>query len=404
MDFPRLDDTWPFRRERSRPLLPPKRLDEIRSIGDLVDITMYDGTPVTLATRYADIRDILMSPDVSSDGRLPGFPYVSDATRANRGARPTMDRLDPPEHDEQRAMLAPSFTQKRIRELRPFVEATVNDLIDAMEASGSTADFSSQFAELIPAIIVAKLLDLPLDDAPFFLDRIHIWTNDQGNPDDIIKATADVTEYFERVIDERTGGDGTDIISGLIRNQLEPGHITRKQLLLTLHLLITAGFDTTTNAIALGTVLLLQNPDSWKELVDSEDPELVQSAVEEMLRYLSVAHSTHIRLARGDIPLGHRVIPAGKGIVAPQMAANHDPERFPDPAKFDMGRDARGHLAFGAGVHQCLGQQLARLELNVVFTLLPKRMPRLALGVPLEQLDFRPNAMVYGVTTMPVRW
>ncbi len=403
MSFPKLDDVWPFTRDASQPLLPPPRLRELRDEG-LVEIRMYDGAPAVLATKYADIRDILMSDEVSSDGTLPNFPYVSDATRANRGERRTFDRLDPPVHDEQRAMLASNFTQKRIREMRPFVEEIVDGLLDEMDNADRSADFVTTFAQPIPARIICRLLGLPVTDAPFFFDRIHIWTNDQGNPEDIVKATAELLDYFDRLIDERVGAEGNDIITGLVNKQLVPGHISRQQLLLTFHLLLIAGFDTTTNMIGLGTLLLLRNPDAWRELVETDDGEIVQSAVEELLRFLSVAHSTHIRLARGPIPVGHQLIPAGTGILAPQSAGNHDPAQFPDPDVLDIHRDARGHLAFGAGVHQCLGQQLARLELNVVFSRLPKRFPNLQLDVPFDELPFRPNSMVYGVESMPVRW
>jgi cytochrome P450 len=168
-----------------------------------------------------------------------------------------------------------------------------------------------------------------------------------------------------------------------------------------LHLLVIGGFDTTANMIALGTILLLQNPSQMKDL--REDPELIQGAVEEMLRYLSVAHHVAFRLAKADIEISDICIHAGDGVIAPVSAANHDPEVFPEPQAFDVRRDARDHVAFGFGVHQCLGQHLARLELQVVFTKLLRRFPTLRLEASPADLHFK-DSMIYGVERCPVSW
>ncbi len=399
-----IDATWPFTRDSADPLLPPPQIAEIRAVGEPVEVQMYDGTKATLFTTYDQVTEILKSANSSSDGSKPGFPYISDSARANRGSRPTIDRLDPPEHDIQRGMLAPSFTAKRIREWRPSIEATVDRLLDTLEQKGSADDLLTEFAELVPANVITTLLGLPFDRADFFLDRVHRWMDDRNDPADIAQAMEDIKVYFGEVIDERKGSEGTDLISVLVRERLETGQIDRNQLIITLHLLLSAGFETTANAIALGVVALLQEPDAWHELAETDDEELIKSAVEEVLRFVSPAHQTHIRIASEPIPVGHYTIQAGEGIIATQLGANHDPAQFPDPDRIDIHRDARSHVAFGLGLHQCLGQALARLELQIVFSKLSHRFPNMRLEKPVTELTYKTSSIAYTASPVPVTW
>jgi cytochrome P450 len=214
-----------------------------------------------------------------------------------------------------------------------------------------------------------------------------------------------VVQYFADLVDQREAevraGRSGDIVSGLIRDHVLAGQLTRKELTHMLHLLLVGGFDTTANMIALGTITLLRHPDQLAEL--REDSSLVPGAVEELLRYLTVAHHVAFRLATDEIEIGGHCVHAGEGVIAPLAAANRDPEVFPDPDRFDIHRDARRHVAFGFGIHQCLGQHLARIELNVVFERLPRRFPGLALAVADDELRFK-NSMIYGVEALPVTW
>ena len=279
-----LDDVWPLERDPRNPILPAPRLAEIRAMGGIPRIRMYDNTSTAILTRYEEVRELVSSPDVSSDGGKPGFPFMSEASRANRGGPQSIDRLDPPEHDEQRAMLAGYFTVKKIRALRPFIEETVDRLLDQLSDGKRSGDFVAEFAEPIPALAIAKVLALPVDDIPFFLDRVKTWMSEKSDPVDIKRAMVDITDYFERVIEERAGGTGEDVLSKLIREQVNTGNLSKDQFLLTMQLLIKAGFDTSANMIALGTVVLLQHRDQWEELVNDKDGRLVASAVEELLR------------------------------------------------------------------------------------------------------------------------
>lgn len=169
-------------------------------------------------------------------------------------------------------------------------------------------------------------------------------------------------------------------------------------------LLLVAGHETTANMIALGTLALLQNPGQLALLRDSDDPKVIASAVEELLRYLNIAHSGRRRAALEDIEFAGEVIRAGEGIIAPNDIANRDADTFPDPDRLDLTRDARRHIAFGFGVHQCLGQPLARLELEIVYGTLYRRIPTLRLATDLEDITFKHDGSVYGVYELPVEW
>lgn len=400
-----VDHVWPFARDHEQPMLPPPLIADLRNDGDPVSVPLYDGQRAVLLTKYDDVVTTLKHANTSSNGRAEGFPYISDSARANRGSRQTFDRLDPPVHDEQRGMLTPSFTPKRIGALRPAVEETVDALLDSLEPRGS-AELLTEFAELVPARVVTKLMGLPYEDSDFFLDRVHRWMNDKNDVADIAQAMTDVKDYFSDVVDQRiaSGGAGDDLISLLVREQLLPGRIDRDQLIITLHLLLTAGFETTANAIALGTLALLENKDAWDELAATEDEALVRGAVEEILRFVSPAHQVALRIAAGPIPIGHHVIQPGQGIIATVMGANHDPAKFEQPDRLYIHRsNARDHLAFGTGIHQCLGQNLARLELQVVFAKLPRRIPGMQLSTPITDLTFRSHSIAY-TAPVPVHW
>jgi cytochrome P450 len=402
MVFQTIDTVWPFDRDPAAPLVPPPLIKECREKG-IVTMTMYDGAQVLLATSYDDVREIAVSPHISSNGQHPNFPYISAASRAGRGKRPSFDRLDPPEHDLHRGMIGPTLTVKRVREMRPYLEDLVERLLDRMAAAGPGVDLVSTLAEPVPAAAIARLLDLPEDDIPFFIERTHVWMNDAGDPAEVAQAASDINKYFEQVFEARSGGAGEDLISKIIREHVDTGHIDLQQFLHTIHLLIAAGFDTTANVIVLGTLAMLKHPTAWAELAADTENALVPGAVEELLRYTSVAHTSLGRVALKPIPVRGEVIPAGQAVIGSLMGANYDPKKFPEPETLDIHRDAKAHLAFGIGIHQCVGQMLARLELATVFERLPKRFPGLKVVSTETELEYRP-AIIYGLRELRVGW
>jgi cytochrome P450 len=309
--------------------------------------------------------------------------------------------MDSPKHDQHRMMLTADFMVRRVRELRPYLDELLDDVFVQMERTPQPADLMKTLAQPVPANVVTKLLDLPTADGAFFQDRISTWMSLDSSPETSRQAAADALDYFDTLIGERQKKLGDDLVSRLIRDHMLTGDLSRLELQHMLHLLLVGGFDTTANMIALGTLLLLEHPDQLAQL--RGNPELVTGAVEELLRFLSVAHHVAFRQASADIEIGGKRIRENDGVIAPLMAANRDPEIFPDPDRFDIHRDARQHLAFGYGIHQCLGQGLARVELQAVFGRLFTRFPNLEVAVSIDQLRFK-NALIYGVDELPVRW
>jgi hypothetical protein len=196
---------------------------------------------------------------------------------------------------------------------------------------------------------------------------------------------------------------GEDLLSSLV-GRVEAGELTRAEVAQMGVLLLLAGHETTANMIALGTLALLEHPDQFALLRDGDDPKLVASAVEELLRYLNITHNGRRRVALADIEIAGHLVRAGEGLIFPNDIGNRDPNAFPEPNRLDIQRNARHHVAFGFGVHQCLGQPLARLELQVVYSVLYKRIPTLKLATGLDKIPFKHDAAVYGVYELPVTW
>jgi cytochrome P450 len=390
---------YPF--ERTSPLLPPPELAEVRKTEPISKVSLWDGSTARLALRYEDIRSILVNPAVSSDTLRPNFPQATETAASFRSGQRVFVRMDSPAHDVHRLMLTGDFMVRKVREYRPYLDSMIGAIFDEMERTGGPVDLVRALALPVPSKIITQLLDLPDEDSDFFLDRVETAMSLDSSPEMSAQAGADTLAYFARTIEERWDSDGDDLISRMVRTRVKTGELTSTELQHMLHLVLVGGFDTTANMIALGTLTFLQNPDQIALL--RENPDLVPNAVEELLRYLSVAHHVAYRQASAPFEMGDVRIDPNDGVIAPVQAANHDPEVFPDPSRFDITRDARGHLAFGYGIHQCLGQALARVELQAVFSAIFDRFPTLKLAVPFEELRFR-NSIIYGVESLPVTW
>ncbi len=375
----------------------------IRTVRPVLEVPIEDwkGPGVWLLTRYDDVRDVLRDPRFSADRtsapliqhnahRLPEF-----LQQTSRGLR-TMLVMDPPDHTRIRKLVNKAFTRARIERLRGHIEDLVGTLVAEAQAKGRF-DLIHDLAEPLPAIVIAELLGVPTSDHRQFREWSSALINGLSAQDEETRAagTAGVESilgYLRDIIAERRRAPQDDLISAMIAAQEEQDALTDLELLATSNLLLLAGHETTTNLIGNGMLALMREREEWGRLC--ADPSLAPSAVEELLRFDGPVQAT-VRVAREDVEIGGKQVPAGALVLVNLGAANHDPTVFADPQQLDITRDPNPHLGFGFATHFCLGAPLARLEGVVAFEALARRMPSLELVT--ERPEYRPNPVLRGL-------
>ncbi|WP_018331186.1 cytochrome P450 [Actinomycetospora chiangmaiensis] len=387
---------------RQCPFDPPRELTEIQAQEPVRRVTLWDGSHPWLVTRHADVRAVLADQRFSADVFTPGYPATSAGVTARRKNAPSFIAMDDPQHAFFRRMLISEFSVKAIRRLQPMITEAVDDLLDGMAATEQPVDLVQAFALPLPSLVICRMLGVPYADHPFFQARSHTLVDTRSSVEDSVAASDELLAYLEGLVAEReTSGSEDDLLGRLAVRHVRTGELTRHQAASMGLLLLVAGHETTANMIALGTLLLLQDPEQTAKVRDGE---AVEGAVEELLRLLTVTHFGRRRVATEDVEIGGVTIRAGEGVVAAGEIANRDPEVFADPDTLDVDRTPNHHVAFGHGVHQCLGQQLARVELQVAYPALLRRFPGLQVDTPLDEIAFRDAMVVYGVHELPVRW
>ncbi|MBM7440601.1 cytochrome P450 [Streptomyces sp. HB132] len=390
---------FPMARAKDCPFDPPPALRTEQEQGALRKVGLWDGSTPWLVTRYAEQRALLADPRISADVTRAGYPSPAPL----RGTSFSFILMDDPEHARRRRMVTAPFTIKRVEALRPAVRRIVDGLIDEMLAGPPRADLVPAFALPVPSLVICELLGVPYADHDFFQENSKILISRSAAPEVRAGAHGNLIGYLDELMGHKMARPAGDLLSGL-GTRVEAGELSRREAAETGVLLLLAGHETTANMIALGTLALLEHPDQLALLRGTEDPKAVSGAVEELLRYLNITHSGRRRVALEDIEIAGEVIRAGEGIIVPNDIGNRDPAVFADPDRLDLRRDARRHVAFGFGVHQCLGQPLARMELQVVYSTLYRRIPTLRLDAALEELSFKHDGAVYGVHGLPVAW
>ncbi|MEU3186009.1 cytochrome P450 [Streptomyces sp. NPDC006923] len=390
---------FPMPRAAGCPFDPPPALREQQKAGPLTRVRLWDGSTPWLVTRYADQRALMADPRVSADITRPGYPSPA-ASRSNSIG---FILMDDPEHARLRRMVTAPFTIKRVEALRPRVQRIVDDLIDGMLAGSGPVDLVEEFALPVPSLVICELLGVPYADHEFFQDNSKKIINRDATTEERGAAHGRLLDYLDALVAQKRARPADDLLSRLAE-RVTAGELSQVEAARIGVLLLIAGHETTANMIALGTLALFQHPEELAALRETEDPKLVAGAVEELLRYLHITHSGRRRVALEDIEVAGQVIRAGEGLVIPNDIGNRDPDAFPDPDRLDLHRDARHHVAFGFGVHQCLGQPLARMELQVVYATLYRRVPTLRLAAALEDIPFKHDGSVYGVYELPVTW
>ncbi|MGW1245904.1 cytochrome P450 [Streptomyces bobili] len=392
---------FPMPREARCPFDPPPALKNLQEQTPLTRVRLWDGSEPWLVTRYADQRALLGDARVSADTDSPGYP--TKASPEGGEGKLSFIMMDDPEHTRLRRMVTAPFAVKKVEALRPAVQRIVDGLIDGMLSRPGPVDLVEEFALPIPSLVICELLGVPYDDHALFQEHTKTMVRTTATPEQRGAATREMAGYLAGQIAERLAEPKDDLLSS-IAERVTAGEIDHRQATEMALLLLIAGHETTANMIALGTLALLHNPDQLALLRESDDPKFVAGAVEELLRYLHITHLGRRRAVTEDIEVAGQVVKAGEGVIMVNEIANRDPEVFADPDRLDLTRDARRHVAFGFGVHQCLGQPLARMELQVVYGTLYKRIPTLKPACALEDVRFKNDAFIYGVHELPVSW
>ncbi|WP_330333888.1 cytochrome P450 [Streptomyces sp. NBC_00536] len=390
-----------FPQDRTCPYHPPAAYQPLRDARPLSRVTLYDGRSVWVVTGHAEARALLTDSRLSSDRTKEAFPNTVARLKGLQNRRVALLGFDDPEHNVQRRMLIPSFSLKRTAALRPQIRETVDRLIDAMIENGPTAELVSAFALPVPSMVICALLGVPYADHEFFeaQSRRLLRGKDAAEVED---ARDELNGYLGELIDRKRaepGGDG--LLDELIEQRLATGEVDRTELVDLATILLIAGHETTANMISLGTFTLLRHPEQLAEL--RAEPELMPAAVEELLRFLSIADGM-LRVASVDIDIAGATIRKDDGVVFSTSVINRDESAYPAPDALDWRRPARHHVAFGFGIHQCLGQNLARAEMEIALGALFERLPGLRLAAPAERIPFKPGDTIQGMLELPVTW
>ncbi|MGW7174131.1 cytochrome P450 family protein [Streptomyces xanthophaeus] len=361
------------------------------------------GLEAWLVTRYEDALAALSDPRLSSDVRdATDTRLLRQLPETEReGLLSNMLRSDPPDHTRLRRLVSKAFTARRVAGMRPRIQAVTDQLLDAVVPAGR-ADLVADFALPLPVTVISELLGVPVDDRHDFqrwTDRMIMRGAEPPDPAVVNEAWQHMRAYVADLIRAKRADPGDDLLSGLITARDEDQQLTEDELIAMVFLLLAAGYITTVNLIGGGIAMLLARPGQLDLL--RSDPALLPGAIEEFLRYDGPVSPGIARFAREDVEIAGVTVPRGATVLIASAIADRDPARFPDPDDLDITRQDNAHLAFGHGIHYCLGAPLARLEGQIAIGTALRRLPGLALAVAPDEIPWRPGGL-RGPQSLPV--
>lgn len=383
---------------------PTAELREIRETDGVRTMINAFGMEVFLVTRHEDVKKVLSDYERFSNTRPPGFvipgaPEIpQDEVSSSRAG--DLLGLDPPEHQRLRRMLTPEFTIRRMKRLEPRIIEIVEQQLDAMESAGAPVDLVANFALPIPSLVICELLGVPYEDRDDFQRRSARQLDLSIPIPERFELQRQGRAYMGSLVERARQQPGDDILGMLVREH--GAELTDNELIGVASLLLLAGHETTSNMLGLGTLALLRHPDQLAAVRD--DPEAIGPAIEELLRWLSIVHTAIPRITTTDVEVAGVPIPAGRLVFISLPSGNRDPDFIDSPEILDIRRGAPGHLAFGHGVHHCLGAPLARMEMRIAFPALLRRFPTLALAEDFAGVAFRSFHFIYGLKSLEVSW
>ncbi|MFI0982556.1 cytochrome P450 [Streptomyces sp. NPDC021093] len=387
---------------RATPFDPPVELGQYRESEPIRRMSYPDGHTGWLVTSHSLARSMLSDPRFSARSEFKRPPVSRPGADPFYGA-PALPGwlvdMDAPQHTRLRQKLAGKFTARRMKEMRPQIDAIIEGLLDDMAETGPPVDLVEAFALPVPSLMICELLGVPYSERAEFQRNSETLFSLNATADEA-SAAMDRLYGFLRELAKGAGGGLND---GLLNMLREDGTLDAEEIAGVGVLLLTAGHESTSSSLALSTFTLLSHPDQLALL--TADPSLVDNAVEELLRYLTVFHFGVPRTPLEDVEFGGQLLRAGESVTVSLPAANRDPDWFADgPDRLDITRKTSGHMAFGYGIHQCLGQNLVRMEMRAALPALFRRFPRLSLAVPSEEVPLSTDMSVYGVHRLPVTW
>ncbi|QFZ22561.1 cytochrome P450 family protein [Saccharothrix syringae] len=367
-------------------------------------IVLPRGTKAWMVTRYEEGRQVLADPRFAKN--FERFPDLMERNHVGDAERNEFDQslvqhmlnMDPPDHTRLRKLVTKAFTARRVEQLRPRVQEITDELLDRV-ADGGEVDLIEALAFPLPITVICEMLDVPLDER----DDFRKWSNTLvvggANVERIQEAGMSMAAYLSRLVEHKRANPGDDFFSALVHTSEDGDALNHTELISMAFLLLVAGHETTVNLIASGVYSLLRHPDQLEKL--RADRSLLPGAVEEFLRYEGPINQATFRFTTEDVPLGDVVIPKDSLVLVSLLSGNRDEDKFPDADRFDITRPAGGHLAFGHGIHYCLGAPLARLEGEIAVGTLLDRFD-VELAAEPETLRWRESTLVHGLHSLPI--
>jgi cytochrome P450 len=393
---------YPMERAAACPFAPPQPM--LGHPKGLFRVKIWNGDTPWLITGHEEARTLFADSRISVDDRIAGFPHWNEHMLATVDKRPrSVFTSDAEEHTRFRRMLSKPFTFRRVEGLRTAIQKITDECIDEILAGPQPADLVAKLALPVPTVVISEMLGVPYEDHEFFQEHANAGLARYAAADAMQKGAMSLHQYLINLVEEKQANPSEDAVSDLAE-RVTAGEISVKEAAQLGTGLLIAGHETTANMIGIGILALLENPDQADFLRAADDPKVIANAVEELMRYLSIIQTGQRRVALEDIEIGGETIRAGDGVIIDLSPANWDAKAYPEPDKLDLSRDASQQLGFGYGRHQCVGQQLARAELQIVFHTLLRRIPTLRLAVPLEEVPFKHDRLAYGVYELPVNW
>ncbi|MCK2244269.1 MULTISPECIES: cytochrome P450 [unclassified Crossiella] len=393
----------PVPREDVCPFGPAPEVAELRAQTPVARVTCPTGLEAWLVTRYADVREVLGDPRRFSSRSGAAGHILANMPPDSPVEQGDFFKMDGPEHVRFRRVFAPAITTvRRIEEFRPMVRRTADELLDGLAGETGPIDLHERFSKPLTSSVIAELLGVPYADRAMFQRVAETLFSGETDVDELNAVRFPLYDYVADLARARRSEPGEDVLSVLVTRGREHQQPFNDLELTKMAVgLLVAGYDTTASSITYGVLALLANQAQFDRL--AADPALAAGAAEELLRLLSVGAGL-LRVATEDTEIAGQPIAAGEYVVVAVQAANHDPAQFPEPETLDIERRTTSHLGFGHGPHQCVGQQIARLELTTALATLPQRVPTLRLAVPQEEIRFKADTTVYGPTALPVTW